>query len=43
MARQQHAPRYLWRAAVYAAVTLLIYVGGGLVGRRWHAMDIAES
>lgn len=26
IAREQHTPRYLWRAAVYAVVTLLIYV-----------------
>jgi small-conductance mechanosensitive channel len=24
---EQHTPRYLWKAAVYAAVTILIYIG----------------
>ncbi len=26
LAREQHTPRYLWRAATYAAITLLIYL-----------------
>ena len=38
MAREQHTPRYLWRAAGYAAATVLIYlivVWLIVVGSRW--------
>src|SRR5664279_1814843 len=38
IAREQHTPRYLWRALVYAAVTVLIYVllvWMMVVGFRW--------
>ena len=42
----QHAPRYLWRAAIYAVVTLLIYVllvGLVVAGIRWFIKILETS
>lgn len=45
MVHEQHTPRYLWRAAVYAAIVILIYLGVlwlVLTGTRW-AIHILET
>ena len=46
LAREQHTPRYLWRAATYAAVTLLIYLlllWLIIAGTRWILRTVATS
>ena len=44
MIHEQHTPHYLWRAAIYAAIVILIYLGVlwlVLTGTRWviHALE----
>ena len=46
LAHEQHTPRYLWRAAIYAAVTILIYLGMLwliLAGTRWVVRTLETS
>ena len=46
LAREQHTPRYLWRAATYAAVTLLIYLlvlWLIIAGTRWILRTVETS
>jgi len=46
MAREQHTPRYLWRAAAFALATLLLYVGVTWLivsGSRWLLKSIETS
>jgi small-conductance mechanosensitive channel len=46
LAREQHTPRYLWRAAIYAAVTMLIYLlvlWLIIAGTRWILRTVETS
>ena len=46
LAHEQHTPRYLWRAAIYAAITVLIYLLAVcliVVGTRWMLRTLKTS
>ena len=46
LAREQHTPHYLWRAAIYAAVTMLIYLlvlWLIMAGTRWILRTVETS